>query len=124
MSRSLIRAAPLYLNGKKIAEVTSGTYDITSGDEAQIGTDGYLGHSDGATTTKFSFDAIIPVKGMAVRVDDLIINKRYFSLGLPVNGKFQQVDARMVSASYKWDHKTGAFTGTFSAEGGAPDLLG
>ncbi len=124
MARTLIRAAPIYLDGKKIAEVSSGSYDVASGDEAQIGSDGYLGHSDGATTTRFSFDCIIPVKGMAVKVDDLILNKRYFSLGLPVNGKFHQVDARMTGASYKWDHRNGTFMGTFSAEGGAPDILG
>jgi len=124
MARSLIRAAPIYLNGKKIAEVSDGSYDITSGDESHIATEGYLGHSDGATTVKINANCIIPVKGTGVALDDLILNKRYFSIGLPVNGKFHQIDCRMVTANYKWDFKTGSLTGAFAMEGGSPDLVG
>lgn len=124
MARAMIRAFPMYLNGKKIAEVSDGTYDIASGDEAHIATEGYMGHSDGAATTKVNPNCIIPVKGMQTTVDDLIINKRYFSIGIPANGKFHQIDMRCVSASYKWDFKSGSATGSFSFEGGAPELVG
>ncbi len=124
MARNIIRAFPLYLNGKKIAEVSDGTYEVMSGDESHVATEGYFGHSDGATLTKCNPNCIIPVKGMQVTVDDLILNKRYFEIGLPVNGKFQQTTMRMVSASYKWDFKSGSATGTFQMEGGPPELIG
>lgn len=124
MSRSIIRPLPLYLDGKKIAEVSQGTYRIASGDEAQIATEGYLGHSDGATTTQVSPKCIIPVKGMQTTVDDVLINKRYVTMGIPVNGKFHQVDMRLVNAEYQWDFKTGACMGDFQFEGGAPELTG
>ena len=73
MARALIRPFPLYANGLKVAEVSGGTYEIASGDEMQIATDGYLGHSDGATTTKVSPSCIIPVKGMKVTVDSILL---------------------------------------------------
>lgn len=124
MARNIIRAFPMYLNGKKIAEVSDGTYDIASGDEAHVATEGYFGHSDGATMTKCNPTCVIPVKGMQITVDDLILNKRYFEVGIPVNGKFHQITMRNVNAAYKWDFKSGSATGVFSFEGGAPELVG
>lgn len=124
MARERIRAFPLSINGKKIAEVSDGTYEIMSGDEAQIATEGYIGHSDGATTCKVNPNCIIPVKGMQFAIDDLILNKRYCTIGMPVNGKLHQVDVRCISASYKWDHKSGTAHGTFDFAGGQPDLTG
>lgn len=124
MARNIIRAFPMYLNGKKIAEVSDGTYDIASGDESHVATEGYFGHSDGATLTKVNPTCIIPVKGMQTTIDDLILNKRYFSIGIPANGKFHQIDMRCVNANYKWDFKSGSATGSFQMEGGSPELVG
>lgn len=124
MARSIIRALPLYLDGKKVAEVSDGSYDIESGDEPQIATDGFIGLSDGATTTSATFNCIIPVAGMAVTVDNMILNKKYVSLGIPVNGKFHQVDGRVTSGNYTWDHKNGRCMGAFKFMGGEPALTG
>lgn len=124
MARNIIRAIPMFLNGKKIAEVSDGTYDIASGDEAHIASDGYYGHSDGATMTKVNANCIIPVKGMQQTVDAILLNKQYVSMGIPVNGKAHQIDMRLVNGNYKWDFKTGSCTGSFAFEGGAPELAG
>lgn len=124
MARAIIRALPMYFNGKKIAEVSDGTYDIASGDEAHVATEGYMGHSDGATMTKVNANTVIPVAGMTTTVEDALLNKRYVSIGIPVNGKFHQIDMRVVNANYKWDFKTGSCSGSFSFEGGAPEPIG
>lgn len=124
MSRALIRALPIFIDGKKIAECTGGTYSIASGDEMHIATDGYIGHSDGATTVKIDPECIIPVKGMQITVDAILLGKKYVQIGVPVNGKFHQVDCRLISASYKWDAKTGSATGSFNFEGGQPEITG
>lgn len=120
MARATIRAFPMYFNGQKIAELSSGTYDIAGNDEAQIATEGYMGHSDGATMTKFNPTCIIPISGMQSKLEDALINKQYVQIGIPANGKFHQVDARIVAAAYKWDFKNGAATGDFTIEGGNP----
>lgn len=124
MARAIIRALPVYVNGKKIAELSDGTYDIASGDEAHVATEGYIGHSDGATMTKVNCNCVIPVKGMQVTVDDILINKRYVSVGIPVNGKFHQIDMRLVAGNYKWDFKSGSCNGSFNFEGGSPQMTG
>lgn len=121
MSRSRFRAVPLYINGKKVAEVTKGKLSLASGDEMQIGTDGYLGHSDGAMTSKLNPTCIIPVGGMTTTaLRDALFNKKYLTAGLPVDGKFMQVDMRVVSGDFDWDWKTGTITGDYSLEGGEP----
>ena len=124
MARGIIRAAPLYMNGKKIAEVSDGTYDISSNDESHITTDGYAGHSDGAATTKINANTIVPVKGMQTAVDDALVNKRYVSMSILMNGKIHQIDMRLVNGNYKWDFKSGSCAGSFSFEGGAPEITG
>lgn len=124
MARAIIRALPVYFNGKKIAELSDGTYNIASGDEAHVATEGYMGHSDGATMSKVNCNCVIPVKGMQTTVEDALINKRYVSIGLPVNGKFHQIDMRCITADYKWDFKTGSCTGAFAFEGGGPEITG
>lgn len=124
MSQVIIRPFPLYYGTKKIAEVSSGTYDVTPGDEAQIGTDGYLGHSDGATITKIDADCIVPVKGLGVTILADMLAKKYVQVGIFADGKSQQLQMRVTHASYSWDSKTGKASGKFSFEGGSPDLVG
>ena len=122
-SRNIIRALPLYVNGQKIGEVSSGTYDINTNDQAQVGTEGYMGHADGATLTSIKASCVIPVVGMQQVFDSTMASRAYVSVGIPANGKFQKFDARITQASYKWDFKNGNAMGDFTFEGGAPDLI-
>ena len=123
MARQIFRAFPLYVNGKKIAEVSSGTYDVNPNDEAQVGTEGYMGHADGATITRIQATCMIPVVGMQVQFDAIIKARQYVQVGVPINGKFQQVDMRITQANYKWNFKNGQAEGDFTLEGGEPDLV-
>lgn len=124
MARAIIRALPLYIDGLKVAEVSNGTYDIATGDEIQIATDGVMGLSDGAATTNMSFNTIVPVIGMKAKVDDMLINKKYIDIGIPVNGAFHTCTGRLVTGSYSWDHKNGTCTGAFTFNGGPPTKTG
>lgn len=124
MSLPIIRPFPIYYKNKKIAEVNSGTYDIAPGDEAQIGTDGYLGHSDGATITKIDATVIVPVKGLGVTILADVLAKKYVSVGIVADGKSHQMDMRITHLAYDWDSKTGRAQGKVTFEGGAPDTAG
>lgn len=122
MSNARIRYAPLYIADQKFAEAHTVDYTMTSGDEAQFGAEGYIGHSDGATTVKFSCTAIVPVVGTNVDVVSLIKNKQYVDVALPLNGKFHRASCRCVSANYTTDRKTGKLEGKFDFEGGDPNI--
>lgn len=121
MAQAIIRALPLYYQGKKFAEVSSGTYDINSGDEAQFGTEGYMGHSDGATVSKIDADVVVPVPGITETVLADMLAKKYVQMGIFADGAFNQHTMRITHASYTWDSKTGAAKGKFTFEGGPPD---
>lgn len=124
MALPIIRPFPVYYKNKKVAEIASGSYDIAPGDEAQIGTDGYLGHSDGAVLTKIDAEVIVPVKGLGVTILADMLAKKYVSVGIFADGKSHQMDMRITHAGYSWDSKSGKATGKFTFEGGAPDLTG
>lgn len=122
MANVKIRAASLYINGKKAGEFEGTEYDIKSGDEAQFGDPGYLGHSDGATTTSLKATGIHPVGGMTVpSLIKAMANKQDLDIALsPIDGSIHQVTMRCVGANTKSSHKNGTQMGEYSFEGGEP----
>ena len=123
MAQRVIRNAPIYFKGKKIAEIETASYEINSGDEAQIGTDGYLGHSKGAITSKFDANVIVPVAGLGVTVTDALLRKEDVNIGFFADGKMHQAECRTTTARFDSDSRAGKLTGTFSFEGGKPETL-
>lgn len=115
-----IRALSIIVNSRKIAECESATWEVTTGDEAHVGTEGYIGHSDGAGMTKCTTNNIIPVTGMEVRLKDLIRNREYCTVSAIVDGDAESVEGRWTGRNYSSDAKTGALKGAFSFEGGEP----
>jgi len=114
-----IRHASIYLKGRKIAECHSSNLDVNSGDERMFGDEGYIGHTDGASTNDASFDCVIPVAGMETDVEGALERKEYVDLASGiVNGKIRKVTGRFVKCSYKSDAKTGSLDGSFNFEGG------
>lgn len=122
MANARIRFAPLYINDVKFAEAHGISTNLASGDEAQYGAEGYIGHSDGAMMTKISPTAIVPVVGTNVDVVTLMKSKAYFQVGQLVGGQFLRVDMRCISANFDTDRKTGKLEGKFEFEGGEPDV--
>ena len=127
MARNIIRAIPLFIDGKKFSEVTGGSYDIMSGAEASLGAvEGYLGHMTGWPTTKITPAVIVPIKGLSVPLDTLIISGALLQAGLAVSGttRFHTIEVVVVTLGFKWDWKTGSCTGDLTLEGGQPVLAG
>lgn len=120
--RELIRFAPISINHLKIGEAENVTYDIETGDEIQIGADGVLGLSDGTATCTATFNAIIPVKGMGFQIDNVILNKLYVDIKIPLNGQQHVATGRITGVNYSTDAKTGRCTGQFKFTGGSPQL--
>lgn len=119
---AIIRSSPVFIDGLKLATVESGSFDITSGDEAQFGTDGYIGHSDGAMTSKVETSHIVPVAGMEAKIKQAVLEKRNVMATVFTDGGTFTFYGRMTSLGYNWDSKTGANKGKVTIEGGAPTL--
>lgn len=116
------RSLSVYVNTRKIAEIESGTYEHNTGDEAQFGTEGYMGHSDGASTTRLTFNTVTPAVGHEVDFRRIVVNKEYAQVAIPVDGGVEMVTMRFMSRAYNFDSRAGTVKGAFTAEGGAPDV--
>lgn len=110
----------MYLNDKKVAECRDNKNELKTNDEAQFAIDGYMGHSDGAGMTNITFTVIVPVKGTQIDLDAIIAGRQYVRIGMPINGKFQKVEGRIVNRTYTGSVKNGQAEGDFAFEGGEP----
>lgn len=119
-----IRAAVVQFKGKKIAEIESADYTISSGDEAQHGTDGLLGYSKGQIITKIVCNVVVPVAGLSTTLESALLSKQGVTIGWIGGGKLHQIDMNPMECNYKSDSKSGSLKGTFNFEGGAPDVQG
>jgi hypothetical protein len=81
-----------------------------------------LGQSDGVIETKIDFDTCVPVAGTEIDLDSLILKRTRFSIGIPVNGRYEKVQGKMTGRSYSSDSKTGESKGKWSFIGGEPDV--
>lgn len=118
---SIFRAAPGYINGKKIAEISNSTEDRNVNGANQYGIDGVIGQSIGADEVKFDFDTVVPVQGTEIDMDALV--------GVPItisslrNGKMMMCDGIITSSNYSSSSKEGTLTGKWSFIGGAPQIV-
>ena len=122
MANLRFRSMPIYVSSKKIAELQNGSIEYDANDEAQEGTDGYLGHSDGIAMTKVDCDTIVPTTASSVNVLSLIKNKTDVTIAAQLEGRLVQATMRCVKFSAKSTSKNGTTKGSFSFEGG--DLTG
>ncbi|WP_394847401.1 hypothetical protein LZC95_08040 [Pendulispora brunnea] len=125
MANTKVRAASLYMNGRKWAECSENTYEVDSGDEPQFGDPGLLGYSDGAIQSKLTCKAVVPVAGSSVSMLDLMKAKADIDVAVAlIDGKIHQVTMRVLSASIQSVHKNGTQEGNFTLGGGEPDITG
>lgn len=122
MARPIIRPAPIYYGTRKVAEIQEGNYELASNDQLEIGAEGYIGHTDGATTSKIEMTLVVPVGGVTPTMLVDMLNKQYVKIGLVEDGKSHRLEGRIVTIRYQWDHKQGQnrLTGTF--ESGEPEV--
>jgi hypothetical protein len=121
---AIVRPISLYLGNSKFAEVTSGDYNVTAGNESLIADGGWIGESSGAVTTEITPSIIIPVSGTTVDAVTLILQDKYIKASMLIGGKIHTVDVKANGASFKWDHKSGMCTGDLKLRGGKPQLTG
>ena len=127
MSREIIRAIPLYVQGKKFAEVTQGSYEIDSGAESMDGAvEGYLGHATGWLHIKVAPKVIVPIRGVSIPIVGYIVSGAVISVGLVIDGIafMHQAECIVKTLGFQWDFKSGACNGDVLFEGGAPVLTG
>ena len=124
MAAAVIRSAPVYIDGKKLGELTDCTYSITTNDAIQITLDGVIGFSDGIATVKLDASTIVPVKGISVPFLKAALTKKNVEVGILLEGKLCRCTMRIMSAEYSSTVSSGVLTGKFSLEGSGPDLTG
>lgn len=120
-----IKPATIFLDSQKVGTCQNSTIDVASGDEMMVTEEGYSGHSDGVVTTRIQFTRIVPYGDTRLDMIGIINGKRYVTVqALGLDGKAYTWIGRILSSSYKSDHKTGSLTGDFTFEGGAPEAVG
>lgn len=121
---AVIRCPIILAANKKIAELQTFKYKLTSNDEPQVTVEGYLAHSDGQMLTGINAGCIVPVQGISVDLIGTMLAKKTMSIGVPIEGKYHAIDMRVTTAEYDGDAKSGKLTGAFDFEGGAPKVAG
>jgi hypothetical protein len=123
MADNIFRAPPIYLKGKKVAEITDTSFEIMTNNANQYGTDGVLGQSRGIIESKLDFGTVVPIAGMEIDIDTIIANQETVGIGVVVNGKNQIVTGTISGVTYSGDSKTGECKGKYQFIGGAPQLV-
>lgn len=117
---SKFRFAPLYFKQKKIGELETVELQVMSGDEQMIGTEGLLGHSEGAITCKLTAGCVIPVGGTTPAMIDALLNKEDVDIGLPIDGGTFKFTGRLTGVTYNSESKSGSTKGKFEISTGKP----
>jgi hypothetical protein len=121
MALARIRHYSLLVNSRKMAELENATITWASGDELAFGDAGVIGVSDGAGSTQLHCEAVVPVSGMSVTLEDALQNKQNVTIQLGlINGQIWEVEMRTTTAEYKTDTQKGRLDGTFTFIGGEP----
>ncbi len=125
MALQRFKKIPLHADGKKIAELQNCTYKHDSNDMRQHGVDGVMGFSDGNDETEVTADCCVPFGGMSNRaaLRDAIAGKRSVQLAIPVDGSIEMIEVRCTSRQYTSDSKTGELKGSFTFQGGKPEIV-
>lgn len=122
MADPILRPAPVYYNGLKVAEIMEGSYDIDSNDQREITSEGYIGHTDGAGTTTMQATLVVPVAGIEANVLVDMIAKKQITVGIFTDGHYHSISGRFVKMSYTWNWAKGENRVTGHFEGGEPKL--
>lgn len=115
-----IKFAPMYIDSRKVGTLENVEFDIASGDEAQIGSDGYFCHSDGATLSTCSATCLVPVSGVDPQLLLKLLGKTDVKIGLPIDNVTLKLTARPTRVRYTSEPKNGKTQGVFEFGGGAP----
>ena len=124
MANQSFRPLYVYYNNKKFGEVNKTKVSILPGDEAQLGSDGVLGYSDGITMLRVEVSGPVPTKDVSVPLIGNTLAKKYTTLGVLLGAKLVQSDMRCTGLEFDSDTKSGATTFSATFEGPEPEITG
>ncbi len=120
MANQIFRAFAIIMQGKKVAEAMSSTYDNPNGSTQAYGLEGVLGQTDGIIETKLEFDTVCPIDGHEIDFATLFLNQTRVTVGIPVDGGYDASRGIISGRSYTSDSKTGECKGKWSFIGDKP----
>ncbi len=122
MANSTFHAMPIYLNGQKIAEAMTSSFDASNGGGVVYGIDGVLGVSDGIEETKIEFDTIVPLAGHRQAFKTMMRQRSYVDIAVDVDGGLEIVTGKIQGRSYSAEAKSGETKGKFTFVGGQSQI--
>lgn len=121
MASSRTRAFPIFVNGRKLGEISSATLDLQSGREVIPVFDGTV-TTDGRKVVKLDFEQIELTAGASYDLIAQWVAGAEVSIGVPIGTKIVQCTGTINGVSYSSDISRGTSTGRYSFVGGAPDI--
>lgn len=123
MANIRVRAASIFINGKKQGTFEGTEYEYNSGDEPQFGDPGFLGHSDGAGTTRVTANGVNPLPGSGALLFQAMLNKQDVDVSLfPIDGGVHTITMRCISGKATSHHKPGTQEANYVLSGGDPKI--
>jgi hypothetical protein len=122
---SKYRWASCFVDGRRVAYSTEGSYEITENGEPMITEDGWNGESDGVILTSMNLTRACPVGGDGLTLEETLLQRKYVKITwASLNGKIFTSEMKIKTASFSGNHNSGAQNGTITAAGGKPEIVG
>jgi hypothetical protein len=123
MANIKVKAASIFINGKKAGTLEGTDYEYNSGDEPVFGDPGYVTSSDGAITTRVTATGFNPVPGSGLLLFQAMNNKQDVDVSLfPIDGGVHTITMRPLTGKAQSSHKTGMQSSNYTFIGGQPKI--
>ncbi|MGN6103715.1 MAG: hypothetical protein ACTHU0_01295 [Kofleriaceae bacterium] len=116
------KAMPVYVNGKKVAELQDCDVKFMSNGEQITGHDAVLGYSTGIVTMEVSAGTAMPEAGLSVNIIQMVLKQQDVQIGVRIGPQTYKSDGRFLSANITSTSKSGVQTGKFEFSGGEPKV--
>ena len=122
-----VRAASVFIEGKKLGQLHSSTLSVEGGDSENFGDNGgIVVWGDGVITTKLSSQLYEPITGLDFDLETAMLNKTNLniSVGL-INGRVYTIKGmRCTSMKHTGTIRDGKLEGDFEFAGSKPTIAG
>jgi hypothetical protein len=123
MAASHFKWAACYIDGRKIARATEGSFELSESGEAVITEDGWAGESDGPIMSSMNVTQAVAVGGNGHAIEDAFIKRKFVKMtwGL-LNGRIYTAEMKIKTLNFSGSHQNGNQTLAFTASGGQPEI--
>lgn len=119
------RTSVAYFDGLKVAFAKSNTFDWNTNNQAQVGVEGYIGHSEGAHITKLEFDEIVPTSRLQSNViKKYLVPGKSAVMTYLAGSDTYSVEGVFVQCTFTGESMNGTLMCKTTFEGGKPRVLG